>query len=87
MTGGSSASTVLLLGRARYVQYTGAWPQRHALLPPALRDVDALHFHLCGVAREDGEHSMDPFRIVKREDEVTNGEYRTKRVVLGEYDK
>ena len=50
-------------------------------------ELDALYFHLYGIAREDVAYIMDTFPIVKRKDEAAHGEYRTKRVILELYDQ
>ncbi len=50
-------------------------------------ELDAAFFHLYGIDREDVEYIMDTFPIVRRKDEVRWGEYRTKRVVLEQYDR
>jgi len=49
-------------------------------------ELDAAFFHLYGIGREDMEYVMETFPIVKRHDEKTWGEYRTKRVVGEMYD-
>ena len=49
-------------------------------------ELDALMFHLYGVSRSDTEYVMDTFTTLKRKDEKTYGEYRTKRQVLDRYD-
>ncbi|MFH1086387.1 MAG: RraA family protein [Chloroflexota bacterium] len=49
-------------------------------------ELDALYFHLYGVDRDDVEYILEQFPIVKRKDEARWGEYRTKRVVMEEYD-
>ncbi|WP_280195338.1 Eco57I restriction-modification methylase domain-containing protein [Nocardia farcinica] len=54
---------------------------------PRLRaELDALFFHLYGIARDDVDYIMDTFPIVKRKDEAAHGEYRTKRLILEVYD-
>ncbi|WP_447006524.1 Eco57I restriction-modification methylase domain-containing protein [Saccharothrix isguenensis] len=50
-------------------------------------ELDAAFFHLYGVSRDDVDHIMETFPIVKRKDEATFGEYRTKRLVLDVYDR
>ncbi|MCL5942630.1 MAG: N-6 DNA methylase [Actinobacteria bacterium] len=50
-------------------------------------ELDAAFFHLYGIEREDVEYIMETFPIVRRKDEARFGEYRTKRVVLEEYDE
>ena len=44
--------------------------------------LDALYFHLYGLTREDASYLLDTFPIVRREDEVRFGSYRTKALVL-----
>jgi hypothetical protein len=48
-------------------------------------ELDALYFHLYGLARDDAAYIMDTFPIVKRKDEEKYGEYRTKHVILEIY--
>ncbi len=49
-------------------------------------ELDAAYFHLYGIPCDDVDYIMDTFPIVKRKDEATHGEYRTKRVILEIYD-
>lgn len=49
-------------------------------------ELDALYFHLYGIKRDDADHIMEAFPIVKRKDEQKYAEYRTKRVILECYD-
>lgn len=49
-------------------------------------ELDALYFHLYGIAREDVDYIMDTFPITRRKEEQQFGEYRTKRVILEIYD-
>jgi hypothetical protein len=49
-------------------------------------ELDAAFFHLYGIAREDVASIMDTFPIVRRKDEATHGDERTKRVILEIYD-
>ncbi len=44
--------------------------------------LDALYFHLYGLSREDATYVLDTFPIVRREEEVQFGNYRTKRMIL-----
>lgn len=54
----------------------------------ALRaELDAAFFHLYGIPREDVDYVLDTFPIVRRNDEKSHGEYRTKRVILEIYDE
>jgi hypothetical protein len=50
-------------------------------------EIDAACFHLYGLSREDADDVLETFPIVRRSDEKTHGEYRTKRVVLEIYDE
>jgi len=49
-------------------------------------ELDALYFHLYGIAREDVAYIMDTFPIVKRKDLAEYGTYRTKEAILAVYD-
>ena len=73
---------------AQDVGWNGApfrWdPKRRFLLRCEL---DAAFFHLYGLARDDVNHVMDTFPIVRRNDERAHGEYRTKRVILEIFDQ
>jgi hypothetical protein len=48
-------------------------------------ELDAAFCHLYGLEREEVEHVMDSFRIVREREEAAFGEYRTKRLVVAEY--
>ncbi|THA67086.1 SAM-dependent DNA methyltransferase [Streptomyces sp. A0958] len=50
-------------------------------------ELDALFFHLYGIARDDVGHILDTFPIVRRKDEARYGTYRTKDLILAEYDR
>ncbi|OXM65382.1 Eco57I restriction-modification methylase domain-containing protein [Amycolatopsis vastitatis] len=50
-------------------------------------ELDALFFHLYGISREDVDYILDTFPIVKRKDEAKYGTYRTKDLILAEYDR
>lgn len=50
-------------------------------------ELDALFFHLYGISREDADYILNTFPIVKRKDEAKYGTYRTKDLVLAEYDR
>jgi hypothetical protein len=55
---------------------------------PVMRaELDALFFHLYGVSREDADYILDTFPIVRRKDEAKYGTYRTKELILAEYDR
>ncbi len=49
-------------------------------------ELDAAMFHLYGVARDDVDHIMESFWLVKKDDEKTHGTYRTKHAILAIYD-
>lgn len=49
-------------------------------------ELDALYFHLYGINRDDVDYILDTFSIVKRKDEATYGQYRTKQVILELFD-
>ncbi|WP_405683139.1 Eco57I restriction-modification methylase domain-containing protein [Streptomyces sp. NBC_00057] len=50
-------------------------------------ELDALFFHLYGINRNDVDYILDTFPIVKRKDEAKYGTYRTKDLILAEYDR
>ncbi|MGR3932911.1 Eco57I restriction-modification methylase domain-containing protein [Streptomyces sp. BRA346] len=50
-------------------------------------ELDALFFHLYGITREDADYILDTFPIVRRKDEAKYGSYRTKELILAEYDR
>ncbi|WP_327421108.1 Eco57I restriction-modification methylase domain-containing protein [Streptomyces sp. NBC_01230] len=50
-------------------------------------ELDALFFHLYGIPRDDVEYILETFPIVKRKDEAKYGSYRTKELILAEYDR
>jgi hypothetical protein len=50
-------------------------------------ELDALFFHLYGVSRDDVDYVLDTFPIVRRKDEAKYGTYRTKELILTEYDR
>lgn len=58
-------------------------PERRAQLRAEL---DAAMFHLYGLHRDDTEHVLDSFPVVRNYDERDHGEFRTKRLVLAAYD-
>jgi hypothetical protein len=92
---------VWILKRALELTYT-AWdlqPFAHDLAyegPPFRWDpirrfllrseLNAAFFHLYGLSRDDTAYILDTFPIVRKHDEATHGEYRTKRVILEIYD-
>ena len=44
--------------------------------------LDALHFHLYGLSREDADYVLSTFPIVQREDEAEFAAYRTRNLIL-----
>lgn len=46
-----------------------------------LLNLDAVYFHLYGIARDDEDYSMEIFPIANRKDEQKYGEHRTKRII------
>jgi hypothetical protein len=72
---------------ARDVGYEGPpfrWDRERRF---ALRaELDAAFFHLYGLSCENAEHILDTFPVVKKNDEKTYGEYRTKRAIVEAYD-
>ena len=44
--------------------------------------LDALYFHLYGLSPEDAAYVLDTFPIVRRQDEVAYGTYRTRDLIL-----
>lgn len=58
-------------------------PERREILRVEL---DAAMFHLYGLTREEVEHVMDSFAVVRKYDERDHGEFRTKRLILEIYD-
>jgi hypothetical protein len=49
-------------------------------------ELDAAFFQLYGLGRDDAEHVLDSFELVRTSDEAAHGEYRTKRLILEVYD-
>jgi hypothetical protein len=52
----------------------------------ARAELDAAFFHLYGLGRDDVEHIMESFWIVRNRDEREHGTYRTKELILEAYD-
>lgn len=50
-------------------------------------DLDACFLHVYGLSRDEAEHVLDSFPIVRKYDERDFGEFRTKRLVLEAYDR
>ncbi|MGI5144299.1 Eco57I restriction-modification methylase domain-containing protein [Streptomyces sp. CA-106110] len=73
---------------ARDISDTGApfrWdPDRRATIRAEL---DAFFFHLYGVSRDDTSYVLDTFNVTRDNDMKAYGTYRTKELVLTEYDR
>ncbi|WP_416978769.1 Eco57I restriction-modification methylase domain-containing protein [Streptomyces sp. T028] len=73
---------------ARDLGDTGApflWdPDRRAAIRAEL---DALFFHLYGITRDDTAYILDTFNVGRDNDIKAHGEYRTKNLILAEYDR
>ncbi len=59
-------------------------PERRAQLRAEL---DAAMLHLYGLSRDDAEHVLDSFFVLRKYEERDQGEFVTKRLVLAEYDR
>lgn len=59
-------------------------PERRALLRA---DLDAGFLHIYGLGRDEAEHVLDSFPVVRKYEERDFGEFRTKRLVLEAYDR
>ncbi|MFE0403089.1 Eco57I restriction-modification methylase domain-containing protein [Streptomyces nigra] len=59
-------------------------PDRRAIIRAEL---DALFFHLYGITRDDTAYILDTFNVVRDNDIKAHGEYRTKKLILAEYDR
>ncbi|WP_331449222.1 Eco57I restriction-modification methylase domain-containing protein [Streptomyces prasinus] len=83
-----SYTTTNMEGLATHLDDTGA-PYRwdEARRRHIRTELDALFFHLYGVSREDTAYILDTFPIVRRKDEAKYGTYRTKELILTEYDR
>ena len=58
-------------------------PERRVVLRAEL---DAIMLHVYGLARDEAEHVLDSFPVIRRYEERDLGEFRTKRLVLESYD-
>ena len=58
-------------------------PERRAQL---IAELDAAMLHLYGLDRDDAQHVLDSFPVLRKYEERDIGEFRTKRLVLTEYD-
>ncbi|WP_103531370.1 Eco57I restriction-modification methylase domain-containing protein [Streptomyces sp. SM11] len=59
-------------------------PDRRAVIRAEL---DALFFHLYGITRDDTAYILDTFNVTRDNDVKAHGEYRTKKLILAEYDR
>ncbi|WP_338687283.1 N-6 DNA methylase [Streptomyces acidiscabies] len=50
-------------------------------------ELDALFFHLYGITRDDTAYILDTFNVTRDNDMKAHGEYRTKNLILAEYDR
>ncbi|MEU6624831.1 DNA methyltransferase [Streptomyces litmocidini] len=50
-------------------------------------ELDALFFHLYGITRDDTAYILDTFNVTRDNDIKVHGEYRTKSLILAEYDR
>lgn len=73
---------------ARYLGWDGPpffWNQERRFL---LRcELDAAFFHLYRIVRDDVDHILETFPIVRRHDEKKYGDFRTKLTILDVYDR
>ncbi|MGE2731756.1 Eco57I restriction-modification methylase domain-containing protein [Mycolicibacterium vaccae] len=73
---------------AQYFEYGGpafCWnPERRASLRA---DLDAGFLHIYGLDRDEAEHVLGSFPVVRKYEEKDFGEFRTKRLVLEAYDR
>jgi hypothetical protein len=58
--------------------------ERRALLRA---DLDGAFLHVYGLDRDEAEHVVDSFNVVRKYEERDFGEYRTKRLILEAYDR
>jgi len=59
-------------------------PERRAQLRAEL---DAAYLHLYGLDRDEAEHVLDSFFVLRKNEEKAFGEFRTRRLVLAAYDE
>ncbi|WP_372344179.1 Eco57I restriction-modification methylase domain-containing protein [Streptomyces sp. KL116D] len=77
-----------LSGFARDLGDTGTHFQWVASRRERIRaELDAFLFHLHGRERNDVEYIMNSFRVVRETDERSHGTYRSKDLILAEYDR
>ena len=76
-----------LAGFAADLSYHGPpfkWDEERRALMRA--ELDAQMFRLYGIERDGVDYILETFPIVKRKDEASFGEYRTKRLILERFD-
>ena len=61
------------------------WDEERRLVIRA--ELDALFFHLYGICRDDTAYILETFPIARRKDETKYDTYRTKELILAEYDR
>ena len=49
-------------------------------------ELDAAFFHLYGLERDEVEHAMDSFGVLRANEQSELGEFCTRRLILGCYD-
>jgi hypothetical protein len=78
------ARDVLMLPAGAPVGEPFRWlPDRRAQL---IAELDAAMLRVYGLGRDEAEHVLDSFPVVRKNEERDLGEYRTKRLVLTVYD-
>lgn len=50
-------------------------------------ELDAAMMHVYGLERDEVEHVLESFPVLRKYEERDHGEFRTKRLVLAEYDR
>ncbi|MFD6414883.1 Eco57I restriction-modification methylase domain-containing protein [Streptomyces sp. NPDC060194] len=55
--------------------------------PQIRAELDALFFHLYGISRDDTAYILDTFNVTRDNDVKAYGGYRTKALILAEYDR
>jgi len=59
-------------------------PERREMLRAEL---DAAMMHVYGLERDEVKHVLGSFSVLRKYEERDHGEFRTKRLVLAEYDR
>lgn len=72
-------------GEAGAVTLPFRWlPERRDVIRAEL---DAAMMHVYGLQRDEVEHVLDSFAVLRKNEERDHGDFRTKRLVLTEYDR